>query len=322
MTLSYIIPAYNVSDFIEKCLYSIVKQGLTVSAYEIIIINDGSTDDTTEKVETFIKNNDEVQITYCYQKNAGQSSARNRALLIAKGDYIWFVDADDYLEPESAAKLLAIVEKIKPQILWFDHRLVDERYNVLPLPAADHKNVPQNIIYTGKEFLSTYFGNSCMPCMFLFSRTYILKNNFSFEEGKYLEDVIFTSVAIDKAESVCYTNILAYNYLIRQSGSTMRDETNKTKRIQDSLYIAKMMKLYAEAANTPDYFENFASDMTIYNLRQSAKVSYTFFQDNYDYCRMNHLLPVKINGAVSTIITKVALNILRKNFYSIAKSLN
>src|SRR5690625_1510219 len=92
--ISVIVPVYNVERFIEKCLYSIVNQ--TYNNLEIILVNDGSTDLSGEKCEEYAKGDSRIKVFH--KANGGQSSARNLGLSIAKGDYIGFVDSDDFIE--------------------------------------------------------------------------------------------------------------------------------------------------------------------------------------------------------------------------------
>ena len=93
--VSVIIPCYNVSDFVEKCIQSVLVQ--SYDNLEIIIVNDGSTDDTGEKIKTFLY---DERIRYIVQENKGLSGARNTGLDIMKGDYVCFIDSDDVIHKD------------------------------------------------------------------------------------------------------------------------------------------------------------------------------------------------------------------------------
>ena len=109
--VSVIIPVYNVEKYIERCLESIVNQ--TLKEIEIIIINDGSNDETSKKLEKFLG---DVRVIYIKTENRGQSAARNKGLKIAKGEYIGFVDSDDYIDLDFYEKLYKRIKETNSDI--------------------------------------------------------------------------------------------------------------------------------------------------------------------------------------------------------------
>ena len=114
MKLSIVIPVYNVEKYVNRCLLSVLNQKVSSNEYEIVIVNDGSTDSSLSIVEEMIESYNNVILVS--QENAGLSAARNRGLLLAKGDYIWFVDSDDWIDDDSLISifmLMMIVIKMK-----------------------------------------------------------------------------------------------------------------------------------------------------------------------------------------------------------------
>ena len=109
MKLSIIIPAFNAASYIEKCVRSCEKQDVKKDEYEVIIVDDGSTDNTKDCVKTLQK--EFSNIIYIFQENARQGAARNNGLRIAKGVYIWYVDADDWIEENCLGEILRRIEK-------------------------------------------------------------------------------------------------------------------------------------------------------------------------------------------------------------------
>lgn len=318
MILSIIIPCYNVERYISKCLYSIINQNLPFEKYEIICVNDGSTDNTLYIIEEIIRNNPNLNISLFSQKNAGLSATRNFGLEKANGQFVWFIDSDDFLFDNTIVTLINKALDGDVDLLWFDHVLIDEEGKFLPLPQEDIKNIPQDIIFKGSDFLKNYFGRSCMVWAFLFRREFLNKIGIRFEEGRFFEDILFTSIAIDKADRVCYVKILAYNYLIRENGSIMRDKSKSIKRIEDGLYIAKILNSYEPKANAPTYFNKFISLITIYQLRTASKIDKNFYYKCFFYCKKENLWPVNIRGSLTNKISQFFLNVLGKYFYYIA----
>lgn len=111
--ISVIIPAYNIEDLIVKCIDSVVNQTYPAGLLEIIVVDDGSTDGTLSKINSYVKERsvNEPEIVVLHQKNGGSSAARNYGLSVATGDYIGFVDADDYVDPHMYESLMEAIEK-------------------------------------------------------------------------------------------------------------------------------------------------------------------------------------------------------------------
>lgn len=107
--LSIIIPVYNVENYVEHCITSCLKQNILISEYEIIIVNDGSTDNSLFIAEKTATGHPNIKIIS--QCNKGLSMARNKGLSLAQGDYIWFVDSDDYIEENCLKQIIETCKK-------------------------------------------------------------------------------------------------------------------------------------------------------------------------------------------------------------------
>jgi len=113
MLLSFVIPAYNVAPFVERCLRSILSQPF--DDFEVVIIDDGSTDETGRLIEAVARS--DARVRPFRQDNAGQGAARNFGLTQARGDYVWFVDADDWLSPHGLPRLALLLRDVRPDVL-------------------------------------------------------------------------------------------------------------------------------------------------------------------------------------------------------------
>ena len=148
MRLSIIIPMYNASQHIERCINSIYHQGLNVNEFEVIVINDGSTDNSLEIVKDYFTSYKNIR--FFSQKNSGQGAARNLGIKHATGEYILFLDSDDFLLPQSINKILAIVKHVSCDVINF---LME-----VELPTGNVKesylyHYDYDKIYSGKELL-------------------------------------------------------------------------------------------------------------------------------------------------------------------------
>lgn len=177
LLLTYIVPVYNTGQYVLKCLQSIVDQGLNSSEYEVIVIDDGSTDDSRSSVETFARENTQVRLL-C-QANAGVSAARNLALDNARGRYVQFVDSDDYLMPGVMARLLKRAMDESLDVLLFNYKNEDADGNTLPIARDD--NYPSTAETTGHDYLE---GHAMTPYVWRF----LIRRDY-FERGcDYLGD--------------------------------------------------------------------------------------------------------------------------------------
>ncbi len=153
LLLTYIVPVYNTAPYVVKCLQSLVNQGFEPDQYEIIAVDDGSTDDSRARIEAFAQEHPQVRLL-C-QANAGVSAARNLALDHARGRYVQFIDSDDYLADGAMAQLVrrAVDENLDVLMFNFDWVDVDGQALKVSKPRDDMQSTP---VMTGVEFLDAF----------------------------------------------------------------------------------------------------------------------------------------------------------------------
>ena len=133
MKLSIIVPMYNTSQWLKRCLDSLNNQGLETQEYEIIVVNDGSTDNSEEVFLEYRKEHPGMNLTLLSQANAGLSAARNAGTRQAQGEYVWWVDSDDFVEPDVILLPRAISWRLKTPILKRRLQAVIQALNLLSL---------------------------------------------------------------------------------------------------------------------------------------------------------------------------------------------
>ncbi|RWR03196.1 glycosyl transferase family 2 [[Pantoea] beijingensis] len=222
-TLSIIIPVYNSAEFIVETLESVYKN--IAEDVEVIIINDGSTDNTEEKIQSFLLTHDVHQTQFISQSNMGVSASRNTGLANAKGDYIAFVDSDDIVSPDYHAILLPLVRKNKYDIIEFDlTRDYDKLYRTeqnTTLHDAKEITVTRDKMHT----LTPVFEASQWHLMTkIFHRKLIC--NEQFEVARRYEDMILTPFLYLK--STCNLKIDCALYFYRKNGNSI------TENLQES----------------------------------------------------------------------------------------
>ncbi len=274
MRLSIVMPIYNVSKWLGRCIASIRNQGLTAEDYEIIAVNDGTPDDSMEVLEAFRREEEKsgepiAPWIIINQENRGLSAARNAGLKAAHGTYVWFVDSDDYLEPGSLKKLLEKAEKGRLDVLCFGLQLVSEKGDILPYPIPDHS---EGKTLKGEEFMLQV---DMPPAAWaaLYRRGYLQMNGLKFYEGLLHEDQEFTPRAYFKARRIAFDPVVAYNYVQRE-GSIMKSAN--PKKSTDMLIICQRLWDFA--------MENTQIESSIRYLFIN-RISFLFSQVLSNFCR-------------------------------------
>ncbi|MBR3960005.1 MAG: glycosyltransferase [Bacteroidales bacterium] len=209
MKLSIIIPVYNVEKYIAKCIMSCVNQDISLDDYEIIIINDGTKDNSLDVVNTISKGISNIRVYS--QENSGLSVARNNGLSYAKGDYIWFVDSDDYIEDNCLKNICNFLDG-ELDLLQIQFKYVYENGS----PCTYDKKYIIDGVKEGKDVLINT--GVSIPAQFtIYRREFLLDNNLQFYPHIYHEDVDFKPRAVYLAKRMTSYNEVVYNYLQRDS---------------------------------------------------------------------------------------------------------
>ena len=218
--ISVIIPVYNVAPYLKQCLDSISNQTLT--DFEAICINDGSTDSSTEILKDYSRRDERFRIVS--QPNLGAGIARNNALNIAGGEYIIFIDPDDWMEKNAFEIIYTKMKSVNANILQFDYKIVDEiskkvRYKYFYKFAGKYRSNYQAHynVNTFEQELFKKIGYSVWNKAY--SKNFIQKYNIKFSPERHGEDHIFTIKSLILTTDVYYINKCLYNYRIRKGSA-------------------------------------------------------------------------------------------------------
>lgn len=248
--ISVIIPLYNVEDYIEACLDSFELQSKNVE-FEIIIINDGSTDGSLEIVERYIKQS-ELNIIIISQVNAGVSSARNRGIHEANGKFICFVDSDDLVQKKYLGGMLDIIENEDCDMVICATSSVEEEF---VLVGNNQSSSPINLkLMNSNEALNEFLENKFTTGVWslLIKKSILLDNNLRFSDGyKYSEDLEMVWKMIASSDLIALTSEPLYIYRIR-NGSAM---SYVDERRMDGLKLMQALEKYFQDKNPFFYLE-------------------------------------------------------------------
>lgn len=228
MKYSIIIPVYNVEEYLDRCLKSILNQ--TYFNYEVIIVNDGSPDNSDNIIKSYEKEDKRFK---GYKKvNGGLSDARNYGLKYATGDYLIFIDADDYIENNYLEKVNDVLERNKDiDVLKFKIKLVDEGENLIRMENGLNKEGVTSFEELVKlEFLEPAWS-------YVYKLSFWKENNFTYLKGMIHEDFGLTPEILMKANKIYYLNSYLYNY-VQRNGSIMSSNNKEKlhKKAYDMLY--------------------------------------------------------------------------------------
>lgn len=221
MKFSIIIPVYNVEKYIEKCILSILKQ--SCSDYEIIIVDDGSKDRSGEICDRYAQGYD--NITVIHMPNGGVSNARNTALARVRGDYIWFIDSDDYIETNALEIIKSHIEKhSNMDLLIFDAIVVDEQGKELGKISSDLPCGQSLEFESCRDFI--HVNTSLWNRIY---RTEVIRNKkFLFEQNITIaEDLLFNYKYLLECQNVYYEKDALYYYVQRKNSAMSGAGKNK-----------------------------------------------------------------------------------------------
>jgi glycosyltransferase involved in cell wall biosynthesis len=241
MDISVIIPVYNTEAYLPACIESVMQQGDL--CIEIILINDGSTDRSGVIANQYATQNNRIKVIH--QENRGASAARNAGLEVAQGEYIAFIDSDDWVKENSLLELYQEVVGHQADAvmgnLWYCHRDGSMNNIYQPVPV-EMRQVP----LSGKEGFIRLIRSKAYPpmaCNYIYNRMFLKKINARFEEGIMYEDELWTPVVLSQAGKMIIVDIDYYYY--RQHKGSIMQTANLEKRLNALFRVANNLIEFA-----------------------------------------------------------------------------
>lgn len=229
MTLTIVLPVYNVEKYLSKCIESIIGQ--TYGDFELIIINDGSTDRSLDIAEEYARNDSRIKIIS--QENSGISAARNKGITAATGDYISFVDSDDTIDIRMYERMMSEIFNNKSDIVVCGHRVLLENHEIISEVKYGKD------ILTGCEATKMVLDDSILPS-FTWGKVYkiTLFKNVLFPNGRIYEDIATTYKLFSIAGKVIILDEVYYNYFRRPGSICLSSDLEREYKRSIDLYLA------------------------------------------------------------------------------------
>lgn len=283
MKLSIIIPAYNVEKYIERCLDSIYNQNLSNDDFEIIAINDGSTDNTGHILEKFAKIHDNIIVIN--QENKGVSGARNAGIEITHGEFMTFVDADDIIIENSLSELYKYISQNNDfELLILEREVVKVGHK--KIKAYNSQDIKSDRFYSGKELFTQYKYFRGSSCGVIYLTNFIKQNGIKFPLNiKNSEDTTFASQCMVYAEKIKFYDIEFYKYINRPDSASNIIDRNTLKSylqaVEFSIDFANERKLQDIDKSIFEYLKwGFLSTFIVHAIQLG--VPYREFKTEYN----------------------------------------
>ena len=309
--ISVIIPIYNVESYILRCLHSIILQE-TIEDIECILVDDCSTDATSYIVKEFIDTyHGNIHFVYVHHEiNKGVSEARNTAMKLAKGTYLYFIDSDDFIDADCLSEMIRLIDKYPDVDMVISN---NELNDVLCAPFGEYT---ENIKIIKLNLLN-YHGRTCSVLRHMVKRQLIISNNLKFQTGIIHEDNLWTFIMSKYVRTMAFSNEAKYHYSTENQNSIMR-----SKNVEKEIMAYKvLMEQFRENINPT--FLGLQKKFILSNLQSAIKEKYyhtneerkylieqlasictlpeTFFLKSYFVCR-------------NKFVKRVSLSLLHKLF--------
>lgn len=266
--ISVIIPVYNVEEYLRDALDSILNQTM-IDDIEVIMVNDGSTDNSKFIIDEYAENYENFHAFH--KKNEGQGIARNFGLELARGEYIHFMDADDYLPPKAYENLYYFNpynDFVVGNVLKFGEYNIWE--NIL------FKNAFKDFNGDVRSFKLTEYPKvlwDTITCNKLFKKAFLDKYNIRFiNKDIYYEDLLFSLQAYIFAESIGFSRSIFYFWRLRKDKSSITQKENDVKNFYNRIEILNIYNSIMERCELPDYIKNVVySKWLVHDLKTSLK---------------------------------------------------
>ena len=248
MKLSIVVPIYNVEEYLEKCLESVLNQ--TFKDFECILVNDGTKDNSHLIMDKYVKKDKRFKAVN--KVNGGLSDARNKGMEVATGEYIYFLDGDDYLYVDAMEKCVKKLDETNADMVIFDvmqHNIAQKTTEVIK------NNFDENKLYSLKDDSSLLISLLNAAWNKMYKRELFLKNDIICPYGYYYEDLGTTYRLLLKCDNVAFINEPLYNYLADRPG-------NITQQFNMNVYhVLDMVKINIDYFKTHDVYEKYYEEL-------------------------------------------------------------
>lgn len=303
MKISVIIPCYNVEEYIHTCMNSLLNQTIGVENLEIILVDDKSTDNTVACLKEYEEAYpDQVMLILC-NKNGRQGTARNIGLSYATGEYVSFVDSDDWVRKDMFEILVDIIEKTESDIVQFDFK--GTKVEIDDEPIGELRYDCYDFVKERRKYLlnTNVFSESC--CRKIYRRELLLQAGVRYAEGVSYEEPLFTYPLKFYANRVCRLYASLYYYRYNDKGTTVA-RMQDVETILEHLEVQEMT-YYFMKEKTP-FYDVYKDEIDLYFI-------HTFYAEAFYFLRYRGIvIPINIFRYISMELKRLIPNYLKNPY--------
>lgn len=311
--ISVIIPVYNQEKYIEECLNSLINQTIGFSNIQVILVNDGSTDNSKDLIDKFVKVHDNAVGIHLDKSHFIGGFARNEGIKYAKGKYLMFLDSDDCFAPKACEQMYNLATEKGADIVTANYRCMFQDGTLWTKSTFDKEKYKTcELVGANETFFYLYCPSACMK---IFDTDLIVKNNIQFLDGVPAEDAYFTTIALLKSKKVYYMQDDIYYYRRVNTGyvstSWMR---NKRYFMGVNFAFSKIYKAFEEAGKIDCYRYYYAKNFIsiIYKFIDSKLITNDdrkeLISEMYWFFEQSKLLNIKFPQESIRILVQYILN--------------
>ncbi|KAA8453752.1 glycosyltransferase [Weissella paramesenteroides] len=313
--ISVIIPVFNVEEYIRECVLSVLNQNFNLQKMEIIIINDGSSDNSIRNIQDLIDKHTNIRLID--QSNSGLASARNAGIYNASGKYISFIDSDDKVSPNFISELYSVAEEENADIVRGSFTGFDGHD---PIKWVPDFNIPTT---SGIKALSKLLDMNVSLVVWssVYRTDFIKENKLRFIDGIILEDGEFTVTSYMKANRVATCSSKNYFYRVRENSILTSNDAEKMSNSEE-IIVSRYLSLFYE---TKSVLEKNVINKAIYEFlrdwtRILSKNKVKLSSDTCFYTACKTLIPVLKHTGISSqlkMIFKIGIIIFKNGVYTV-----
>ena len=265
--VSVIVPVYNSEKYIKRCIESILNQSF--SEFELILINDGSKDNSQKILEEY-KKKYEDKIELVNQTNIGVAKTRNKAIKLAKGQYIMFIDNDDYIDKDYIEKHMQKIEETNADLVMSGYRRI---------------NIDKKVLFKQK-LLNTDWSKYIIlaPWAKVYNKEFLLKNNIEFLDYGIGEDVYYNLVAFSKNPRIEIIDYIGYNWFFNTKSVSNTSQRGLSKDVDIRVVLTKILSEYTKRDELMNYY--LVRYFIWYMLFSGRKSNSDNFMNYYKECKI------------------------------------
>lgn len=320
--VSIIVPIYNSEKYLSRCIESILNQ--TYTNIEIILINDGSNDQSGEICDGYAKNDNRIIVVH--KKKSGVSDSRNEGIKLCSGEYIHFVDSDDYIDENMTELLYAAMQHNKSDLVICGHKIIDNTTGICKLKSYLH----DEIICGFEKFMNIFDilylnGHLHSPCNKMYKKRIINEFNIVFDSKIDLgEDLIFNLELIKKCNSFFIISSCPYNNILYNDSNTLSTKYRVNMYEIQKLLFEHVIALYTNVLDYSqqikdlenEYTRALISNIVLYDANYGGVTDYNTHIEKMKKIRGDKVLIKSINNLEFKLIQEKLIKFfLQRNIY-------